>query len=283
MSKNSEYRVPPPLELDEIERATEHLIRQSQIEDYQVVKFSLATCAENMEGKECVALQAVLEYLKIRIGGDVEALAKILHKEISPKCREYLERATRTTEYQVIAQNVSTVRPQLGEKSVAVTLEYRVSRDSPDIGSEVIDIDEDGQIIDVEALDLKPEDLSRAQKLTVGRTKLTPFDLFNVIIPFALADAKVDMDFHEPHLDEDVEAYGLGGKVDVLKAKDVFLSPQKGQGPAYKFGDFKVDDLEEPQVSFRYECLIPSKEGSGTEIMTMNEAKKIVKISAVRD
>lgn len=132
-------------------------------------------------------------------------------------------------------------------------------------------------------MDLKLENMEQVKNWTLPDSNLTPFDLFSVVVPFAVADANVDLGYHESVLDDDAEAYGSKGKAEIISAKETFLGPQKGKGQAYKLGDFKLEGNGELMVSFRYQCLLPGQEAHGTEFVTLNGEKKITKVQAVRD
>ncbi|TRY72637.1 hypothetical protein TCAL_09612 [Tigriopus californicus] len=230
-----------------------------------------------MENNDCVALVVALRYLQCRITGNVIDLGHLLDDNISDKCRQYLEEMAIKKEYKILAQNICTIRPQIGETSVALTLEYKINSSSPTITSEVIHVSPGGKIVDVEALDLKLEDTEQVKSWILSGTNLTPFDLFAVVVPFAVADANVDLEFHESVLDDNAEAYGFQGKAAILSAKQDFLGPQKGKGQAYKLGDFKLDEKEELMVSFRFQCLLPGQEAHGTEFVTLSGEKKVLK------
>ena len=112
---------------------------------------------------------------------------------------------------------------------------------------------------------------------------ITPLDLLNVVIPFAIADVVCDTSFHPAFLSEDVESHGVKGKRQVLEFKAQFLEPQKVLGkPAYKLSEPFIVDLRECKVSFGYECLIQKYAGHGTEHIFLDEQLKIKKIHAIR-
>ena len=103
------------------------------------------------------------------------------------------------------------------------------------------------------------------------------------MIPFTIADALCDTSFHEPHLAEDVEAFGAKGKATVLRFKHKFLGPQKLVGkPAYKLADPFIVDLNELKVTLGFECLIEKYLGKGTDYVYVDDTLLVKRIDVVR-
>ena len=113
---------------------------------------------------------------------------------------------------------------------------------------------------------------------------ISSIDLLKVVLPFAIADAICDTSYHEPHLAENVIAFGAKGKKQVLEFSEKFLGPQKQIGkPAYRLSYPFIVDVEKQMVEFDFECLIEKYEGKGRDYVYLNDEMKVKEIGTVRE
>ena len=140
---------------------------------------------------------------------------------------------------------------------------------------------DDYKICGIDASELTPLLLDRKYDC---RGPISSLDLLKVVIPFAIADAICDTSYHEPHLAENVIAFGAKGKKQVLEFSHKFLDPQKEIGkPAYRLSYPFVVDVGKRMVEFDFECLIEKYEGKGRDYVYLNDEMKVKEIGTVRE
>lgn len=113
---------------------------------------------------------------------------------------------------------------------------------------------------------------------------LTSLDLLSTVMPFAIADALCDVDYHRCHMADEIEAFGQKGADNVEKFKTDWLGEQKKLGlPAYKLEDPFEAHLDSLEVTLGFECIIKGREGKGTDYVYVNGNKLLTKIIVIRD
>ena len=113
---------------------------------------------------------------------------------------------------------------------------------------------------------------------------LTNFDILDIAIPYAIADAICDLECHSKYHAEDIEAFGQNGAENVEAFKQKWLGPSQEQGlTAYKLESPFQACLEESKVTFGFECVVKGNEGFGTEIIYVTSCGKISKIVGKRN
>lgn len=117
----------------------------------------------------------------------------------------------------------------------------------------------------------------------VTNQELTSLDLLNAVVPFTIADATCDLDYHRAHMSENIEAFGQKG-ADNVKA---FINSElkkyhEKELAAYKLEEPFETDLTQLKVTLGFECIVEGREGKGTDYVYVDSKKLLTKIVAVR-
>ena len=113
---------------------------------------------------------------------------------------------------------------------------------------------------------------------------LSNFDMLDIVVPYAIADALCDLEYHPKFHAEDIEAFGQKGAKNVEAFKQKWLGPSQEHGlTAYRLGSPFRTCLEESKVTFDFECVVKGNEGFGTEFVYVTGDRKISKIIGKRN
>jgi hypothetical protein len=113
----------------------------------------------------------------------------------------------------------------------------------------------------------------------VATPDMVEFDprLLRAALEWLRADVFRDFDTHRQMLHPDAEMFGARGADEVLAFKKRFLT----QSPAYEIPAVTVD-VKNRVVVAEFTCLIPGKEGKGTDIIAFDDDFRVRKVTAVR-
>ncbi|KAL3935061.1 MAG: hypothetical protein SGBAC_009350 [Bacillariaceae sp.] len=97
-----------------------------------------------------------------------------------------------------------------------------------------------------------------------------------------LADAFGLPDIFEEMLHPDSEMFGFSGKENIIESKRFLLGAEERGSPNYKIDAIHQIDCSNRAVVANFQCLLPGKEGYGTDVPKFDENWKVIKVEAIR-
>ena len=96
------------------------------------------------------------------------------------------------------------------------------------------------------------------------------------------ADVNADMGVITRLLAPDASMFGASGAEEVLALKRRLLAVGEGSAPLYAIDAVHEVDTASRTVVAAFECLMPGKAGTGTEVLTFDGSFRVVGAAAVR-
>ncbi|CAJ1964253.1 unnamed protein product [Cylindrotheca closterium] len=97
-----------------------------------------------------------------------------------------------------------------------------------------------------------------------------------------LADAFGLPDIFEEMLHPNSEMFGFSGKESIIESKRFLLGAEERGSPNYKIDAIHQIDCPNRAVVANFQCLLPGKEGFGTDVPKFDENWKVIKVEAIR-
>eukprot|EP00434_Breviolum_minutum_P045393 symbB.v1.2.040684.t1/scaffold7439.1/size11247/1 len=105
-----------------------------------------------------------------------------------------------------------------------------------------------------------------------------PKSMLGKALRWLKADCDGEISIHEKLIAKNACMFGAAGANEVLTFKKNFLTAEKN----YEVDAILDVDLPNRVVVASFECLIPGKEGRGTDVMQFNEELQVTGVQAIR-
>jgi len=86
----------------------------------------------------------------------------------------------------------------------------------------------------------------------------------------------------EAMLHPDSEMFGFSGKESIIESKRFLLGVEKRGYPNYKIDAIHQIDCSNRAIVANFQCLLPGKEGFGTDVPKFDQNWKVIKVEAIR-